>query len=56
MPPTNEGVTVGGDDTVRMLDGYFISPNGVLHFPDGRMIEETLTSQRFIPARHSLSK
>jgi hypothetical protein len=56
VPPTNEGVTVGGDDTVRMLDGYFISPDGVLHFPDGRMIEETLTSQRFIPARHSLSK
>jgi hypothetical protein len=56
VPPTNEGVTVGGDDTVRMLDGYFISPNGVLHFPDGRMIEETRTSQRFIPARHSLSK
>ena len=56
VPPTNVGVTVGGDDTVRMPDGYFISPDGVLHFPDGRMIEETLTSQRFLPARASLSK
>ncbi len=51
VPPTNVGVSVGGDDTVSLLDGYFISPNGVLHYPDGRMIEETLTSQRFIPAR-----
>jgi hypothetical protein len=56
VPPTDQGVTVGGDDTVRMPDGYYISPNGVLHFPDGRMIEETMTRQLFIPAQHSISK
>jgi hypothetical protein len=56
VPPTDQGVSVLGDDTVRLLDGYYIAPNGVLHFPDGRMIEETLTRQLFIPARHALSK
>ena len=51
VPATDVGVTVGPDDTVRMQEGYFISPNGVLHFPDGRMIKDTLTTERFIPRK-----
>lgn len=56
VPETDRGVTVSPDDTVRLLDNYYISPDGVLHFPDGRMIKETLTAQQFIPARHSTGK
>jgi hypothetical protein len=51
VPATDVGVTVGPDDTVRMQDGYYISPDGVLHFPDGRMIRDTLSSERFIPRK-----
>lgn len=48
VPATDQGVTVGPDDTVYLPEHYFISPDGVLHFPDGRMIKDTLTSERFI--------
>lgn len=48
VPATDQGVTVGANDTVHLLDGYYIDPNGVLHFPDGRMIKDTLTSELFI--------
>jgi hypothetical protein len=51
VPATDQGVTVGPDDTVFLPESYFISPDGVLHFPDGRMIKDSLTSERFIPRR-----
>ena len=48
VPATDQGVSVGPDDTVRLQGGYHISPDGVLHFPDGRMIRDTLTSELFV--------
>lgn len=48
VPATDQGVTVGPDDTVFLPESYRISPDGVLHFPDGRMIKDSLTSERFI--------
>jgi hypothetical protein len=51
VPSTDQGVTVGPDDTVFLPESYRISPDGVLHFPDGRMIKDTLTSERFIPRK-----
>lgn len=51
VPATDQGVTVGPDDTVFLPESYFISPDGVLHFPDGRMIKDSLTSERFIPRK-----
>jgi hypothetical protein len=48
VPATDQGVTLSPDDTVQLPDGYYIAPNGVLHFPDGRMIRDTLTSELFI--------
>jgi hypothetical protein len=56
VPETDRGVSVGPNDTVSLLDGYYISPDGVLHFPDGRMTKETLTAQQFIPAQRSATK
>lgn len=51
VPATDQGVTVGPDDTVYLPESYSISPDGVLHFPDGRMIKDTLTSELFIPRK-----
>ena len=51
VPATDQGVTVGPDDTVFLPESYVISPDGVLHFPDGRMIKDSLTSERFIPRK-----
>ena len=51
VPATDQGVTVGPNDTVFLPESYVISPDGVLHFPDGRMIKDSLTSERFIPRK-----
>jgi uncharacterized protein DUF11 len=51
VPGLSAGYKLEADDTVELTQGFAITPDGVLHFPDGRtIVVDAAGHETFVPA------